>query len=277
MTRMKSNQKKTKMDLLNEKFRNVRRGERIIASLAAAVALIIIIAVIVIVKHGSTEADEDLESGISYIQALENKDVSEVENAVKALKKAEKKAAFENGEIDVWQQFDDTVIMGDSRAVGFYVYEFLEQRRVLAAGGDTIRNISDNIEALKNLNPGNIILCYGLNDISIGYWNTAEEYLAEMDQMIALLHENLPNAVVYVNSIIPAIDPAFSRAPIWRNIPDWNVEIKKHCEENNVPYIDLTDTLAAHPGLYNEDGIHVPREFYQYWAIDIVTEVNENE
>lgn len=277
MTRMKSNQKKTKMDLLNEKFRNVRRGERIIASLAAAVALIIIIAVIVIVKHGSTEADEDLESGISYIQALENKDVSEVENAVKALKKAEKKAAFENGEIDVWQQFDDTVIMGDSRAVGFYVYEFLEQRRVLAAGGDTIRNITDNIEALKNLNPGNIILCYGLNDISIGYWNTAEEYLAEMDQMIALLHENLPNAVVYVNSIIPAIDPAFSRAPIWRNIPDWNVEIKKHCEENNVPYIDLTDTLAAHPGLYNEDGIHVPREFYQYWAIDIVTEVNENE
>ena len=277
MTRMKSNQKKTKMDLLNEKFRNVRRGERIIASLAAAVALIIIIAVIVIVKHGSTEADEDLESGISYIQALENKDVSEVENAVKALKKAEKKAAFENGEIDVWQQFDDTVIMGDSRAVGFYVYEFLEQRRVLAAGGDTIRNISDNIEALKNLNPGNIILCYGLNDISIGYWNTVEEYLAEMDQMIALLHENLPNAVVYVNSIIPAIDPAFSRAPIWRNIPDWNVEIKKHCEENNVPYIDLTDTLAAHPGLYNEDGIHVPREFYQYWAIDIVTEVNENE
>ena len=277
MTRMKSNQKKTKMDLLNEKFRNVRRGERIIASLAVAVALIIIIAVIVIVKHGSTEADEDLESGISYIQALENKDVSEVENAVKALKKAEKKAAFENGEIDVWQQFDDTVIMGDSRAVGFYVYEFLEQRRVLAAGGDTIRNITDNIEALKNLNPGNIILCYGLNDISIGYWNTAEEYLAEMDQMIALLHENLPNAVVYVNSIIPAIDPAFSRAPIWRNIPDWNVEIKKHCEENNVPYIDLTDTLAAHPGLYNEDGIHVPREFYQYWAIDIVTEVNENE
>ena len=153
----------------------------------------------------------------------------------------------------------------------------MEQRRVLAAGGDTIRNITDNIEALKNLNPGNIILCYGLNDISIGYWNTVEEYLAEMDQMIALLHENLPNAVVYVNSIIPAIDPAFSRAPIWRNIPDWNVEIKKHCEENNIPYIDLTDTLAAHPGLYNEDGIHVPREFYQYWAIDIVTEVNENE
>ena len=277
MSRMKSNQKKTKMDLLNEKFRNVRRGERIIACLAAAVALVIIIAVIVIVKHGSTEADKDLESGISYIQALENKDVSEVENAVKALKKAEKKAAFENGEIDVWQQFDDTVIMGDSRAVGFYVYEFLEQRRVLAAGGDTIRNITDNIEALKNLNPGNIILCYGLNDISIGYWNTVEEYLAEMDQMIALLHENLPNAVVYVNSIIPAIDPAFSRAPIWRNIPDWNVEIKKHCEENNIPYIDLTDTLAAHPGLYNEDGIHVSREFYQYWAIDIVTEVNENE
>lgn len=277
MSRMKSNQKKTKMDLLNKKFRNVRRGERIIACLAAAVALVIIIAVIVIVKHGSTEADKDLESGISYIQALENKDVSEVENAVKALKKAEKKAAFENGEIDVWQQFDDTVIMGDSRAVGFYVYEFLEQRRVLAAGGDTIRNITDNIEALKNLNPGNIILCYGLNDISIGYWNTVEEYLAEMDQMIALLHENLPNAVVYVNSIIPAIDPAFSRAPIWRNIPDWNVEIKKHCEENNIPYIDLTDTLAAHPGLYNEDGIHVPREFYQYWAIDIVTEVNENE
>lgn len=243
----------------------------------AAIIIVLLIVIIAAVAGGDQKVSNDVQNGVEYIKHLEQQDVSEVENAIKAIKKAERKAAFESGEIDVWAQFGDTAILGDSRAVGFYVYEFIEQRRVLAAGGDTIRNIPDYVDQLVALNPSNVILCYGLNDISIGYWDTVEAYITELDEMLALLHEKLPNAMVFVNQTIPAIDPAFQRSEKWRSIPDWNVAIKAHCEETGVPYVDLSDTLAENPDLYNDDGIHVPRAFYPLWAIDIITEVYENE
>ena len=274
MAKKKSVRGENILGFVIEKIR--RSGLKGIIVIAAA-AIILLIVMIMAIVGGDDTPETDVENGVAYIQTLEQKDYSEVENAIKALKKAERKAAFESGEVDVWAQLEDTVIMGDSRAVGFYVYEFIEERRVLAAGGDTIRNISDYMDALVAVNPSNVILCYGLNDISIGYWDTVEEYIAELDEMVALIRQNLPDATVYVNQTIPAIDPAFSRSEKWRSIPDWNVAIKAHCEETGIAYVDLSDTFAANPDLYNEDGIHVPRAFYPLWAIDIVTEVYENE
>lgn len=274
MAKKKSVRGENILGFVIEKIR--RSGLQGIIVIAAA-AIILLIVMIMAIVGGDDTPETDVENGVAYIQTLEQKDYSEVENAIKALKKAERKAAFESGEVDVWAQLEDTVIMGDSRAVGFYVYEFIEERRVLAAGGDTIRNIPDYMDALVAVNPSNVILCYGLNDISIGYWDTVEEYIAELDEMVALIRQNLPDATVYVNQTIPAIDPAFSRSEKWRSIPDWNVAIKAHCEETGIAYVDLSDTLAANPDLYNEDGIHVPRAFYPLWAIDIVTEVYENE
>ena len=38
----------------------------------------------------------------------------------------------------VWQEFSDAVILGDSRAVGFSYYSFLDASRVLASSGERI-------------------------------------------------------------------------------------------------------------------------------------------
>ena len=60
--------------------------------------------------------------------------------------------------------------------------------------------------------------------------------------MLALLQKELPEATVFVNSILPATDPAFEQSEKWRNIPDWNKDIKKHCEQEKTPYICLLYT-----------------------------------
>lgn len=242
----------------------------------AAVLVIAATAVLLFVSNRNLST-EDLREGVSYIKTLEAKNVSEVENSIKEMKKAERKAAFESGEVEVWSQFNDAVIMGDSRAVGFYFYEFVDTSRVLAEGGATIRDIPNYLDTLALLNPSSIFLCYGLNDISIGYWNTVEEYIAELDQVLETLKTTVPNAVIYVNSTIPAVDPAFQTAEIWRKIPDWNVVIKQHCEEQGIAYVDINATVEAHMDLYDPDGIHMMREFYEFWAIDMITEVYENE
>ena len=79
----------------------------------------------------------------------------------------------------------------------------------MASAGATIRNIEQYTDQLVTLNPSSIIFCYGLNDISIGFWSNVDDYITEQDQIIADLQEALPNTTIYVNSIIPATDPAF--------------------------------------------------------------------
>lgn len=258
---------------LKRQFRNPRK--RLLAELAAVVVIIGI--VIFIALSGQNIATDDIKDGRAYIEGLEATDTASVEEQVKELRKEERKAALESGDMDVWSQFTDIAILGDSRAVGFYSYNLVDQSRVFATGGATIRDIEQYTDQLAALNPSSIIFCYGLNDISIGYWDNVDDYIAEQDQIIADLQAAMPNTTIYINSIIPAIDPAFERSEKWRDIPDWNDAIRKHCQENNIPYIDITEDVEAHEDLYDVDGIHMQKAFYEYWAIDMITEVTENE
>ena len=258
---------------LKRQFRNPRK--RLLAELAAVVVIIGI--VIFIALSGQNIATDDIKDGRAYIEGLEATDTASVEEQVKELRKKERKAALESGDLDVWSQFTDIAILGDSRAVGFYSYNLVDESRVFATGGATIRDIEQYTDQLVALNPSSIIFCYGLNDISIGYWDNVDDYIAEQDQIIADLKEAMPNTTIYINSIIPAIDPAFERSEKWRDIPEWNDAIRQHCEDNNIPYIDITEDVEAHEDLYDVDGIHMQKAFYEYWAIDMITEVTENE
>lgn len=244
--------------------------------IAGVVVAALVIGVVTHLSGKSTESD-DVKTGVTYIQTLEATDVSQVENQIKQVKAAERKAALESGEIDVWTLFNDSVIMGDSRAVGFYYYGFLGTDRVLAEAGATILKISEYTPSAQVVNPSSIFLCFGLNDISIGIWPTVEDYIAEYDKQIADLRAAIPGAQVYVVSTIPATDPAFNKSNLWRNIPDWNEALKAHFADSDVHFIDISETVAEHQDLYDIDGIHMQKAFYDYWAIAIMAGVTENE
>lgn len=258
---------------VRRQLRNPRK--RLILEAIAVTA--IIIAIISMITSGRKVNTDGIKDGVAYIKSLEKKDTTEIEQEIKEIERSERKAALESGEINVWQQFNDSVILGDSRAVGFEVYKCVDESRVFADAGATIRKIPEYIEGVKNINPSTIILCFGLNDISIGIWSTCEDYIAELDDMIKQLEDAVPGATVFVNSIIPATDPAFQKSEKWRNIPDWNEEIKAHCKEADIPYVDVTETVEENKNLYDVDGIHMRKDFYEKWAITIITEVTEYE
>lgn len=77
---------------------------------------------------------------------------------------------LDSSELDPFSLFQDFVIMGDSRILHLYNESMLEGRHILAGGGHTIRNIPEYYNEIEALNPSYIFLCYGLNDVSIGYW-----------------------------------------------------------------------------------------------------------
>ena len=140
----------------------------------AAVILAGIIAGYFIIKAVNGGVSEEVASGIAYIKDLEKADTDEVE-AVLALQRQqrlaeereEKMRQVADGEIDVWSLFSDYALMGDSRAVGFEVFGFMPDDRVIAGPGWTIRDIEKNMATLQALNPSSIYLCFGLNDVSI--------------------------------------------------------------------------------------------------------------
>lgn len=180
-----------------------------------------------------------------------------------------------SGEIDIWSMFHDYVILGDSRAVGFWTFDFLDYDYCLAGGGDTIRNIAEHMDEIIALNPKYIFLCYGLNDVSIGYWSEPEDYAAEIMEIIADLQEKLPDATVVVSSILPAIDPAFELSSKWRRIPEFSAAVGKACEEAGVIFVDNDAISAEHADWWQPDGIHVRQEFYPYWAQNLIVALIE--
>ena len=226
----------------------------------------------------------EVKEGVSVVEQLAARDPGEVDRILRERSDefrrlqiaAGREAAFrarldELEQGSVWEHFSDYVILGDSRALGFDVYHLLDPSRIFADGGYTIRDIPDYLDAVSVVDPTYIYLCFGLNDAGIGYWDTAEEYAAEMQTRIAQLKEAAPDARIIISSILPATESAMERSPSWRKIPAFSEAIEALCGKDGVAFAD-NDAISAEymDTLWDEDGVHVNRDFYQYWAKNLL-------
>ena len=243
----------------------------------AIVAPVLLVAALVTFFIGGKDrqaaAVDQTAAGIAYLESLEQKDPSEVESIRKGI--YERKLAAQRDQLvqqlmtemdDPWGMFRDYCIMGDSRAVGFWYHKFLDKGRCIADGGHTIRNITANMDKLVEMAPGTLYLCYGLNDSSIGYWDTADAYVGEYMQIIREIQTRLPDTKIVVSSILPARDPAFERSTKWRRIPEWSAALEKACQENGITFANCDVLYEDYPNLWDPDGIHFRKEFYPHWA-----------
>ena len=221
----------------------------------------------------------ELETGKAYLDSLDQRSPVEMEYRIDQARavyerEQDRKDYLKKRELyrqtleddGVWDQFDKYVFRGDSRVVGYNVCGFLHEERVLAEQGDTILAISDMIDAIKELDPSYIFISYGINDINLGIWPTADEYANDFSEKIDDLRKELPDAQVYVNSIIPATDEAVENVSLWGKIPEYSDALKKMCAEKGIPFIDNTKLMEEHKELYAGDGVHLLAEFYPYWA-----------
>ncbi len=258
-----------------------RRLSFVVPAAVAALAVVILL-ISLLPERGGKSAVPSIScaEGLAFLQQLESRAPSEIDAELKAIRQAELEEMKQQwlgqmlrGEISVWEQFQDYALLGDSRAYGFSFYGFLPKERVLAGSGDTILAVEDHLEELEDLNPAMIFLCYGINDVGIGYWPEPSDYVDKISETLALLKKTLPGAKVYLSSILTAYDPAFARGPAWRRIPDYNDAVRAYCAENGVPYIDMTALCEENQSLYQDDGVHLQKEFYPLWAVQMISEV----
>ena len=257
----------------------MKKQKRITIALCILV-LIVVIAIILVVTGGGARSDEEaamVQAGVQYLQQLESQSPDAVEAELKEIRRQERIEALENGTLDVWQQLEDAVILGDSRAVGFYYFGYMDQSRVLAEAGATILKVEEHLTELQNLNPSQVFLCYGMNDIGIGIWPTPEEYTSALEEVMQSIWEVVPDTEIYISSILIARDPAFAKNSVWYDIPEYNEAIQAFCAEKGYHFVDNSELCDTYADMWEVDGIHVMTTFYPYWAANLVAATFDEE
>jgi hypothetical protein len=255
-------------------------GPRFVAVIIGAV---VFVAVIILARTlGRSDNEAAIREGVAYLQTLEGGDTADIETAIADQRRKRMNEERElrltqltNGSIDVWSLFGDSVILGDSRSVGFSFYEFLPEERVLASTGDSISNIAEHVDALKTLNPSLVFICYGMNDI--GMWADIDDFTDNYRSILRDLQNELPNAQLFVNSIFPVDSSVEASEPLWGQIPDYNSALRAMCETEGYGFVDGDKVMSAHGSLFDVDGVHFLMDFYPYWAAEMMMTVYDSQ
>lgn len=273
--------------------RKKKRAGRLVSAVLAAAMLL----------GGCGNGDRvDTAPGIGYLEALEQQDPAAVDQILRQRRMAELEAQREEllrqikaDELDPFTVFQDAVILGDSRAVGFFYYGFVDESRDLTGSGDTILNIPAKLDRLEAMNPRYVYLTYGLNDIKIGHWATLEDHIESYMARVREIQERLPDAVIIISSVLPFRDSSAQPEPgadgtettpssssssssglsaadkqRLTQIPQWNKLMEETCQEFGLIFVDNSAICEELKHLWEPDGIHVKKSFYPKWGKNLV-------
>lgn len=270
-------------DLSDQYFDSKRDKGRKKKIFTVAVVLVIVAALVFILMslHNLNEGDVDstyvdstkVEEGIAYLKSLEKGDVNEYQDEINHLDKEYRMAEIENNPEAVWSAFNDAVIIGDSRAYGYYFYDLVPENRVYAKGGGRITDIEEDVTYLPSiaaLNPSYVFICMGLNDVGIGFYPEGKDLADKYVEEISILQEVLPNAQIIVSSILPTNEVGTALNYDFGRIGEYNDALAIICEEQGYTYVDVTDTIYEFGDPFQEDGIHLVPDYYQDWAMKLV-------
>lgn len=213
----------------------------------------------------------DIRAGLKYIESQEALKPEEIAGVLAQKKQAEWQSGIEQGTIDIFAFFDDFALLGDSRVVGFEHYQYLPDSRVMAGIGYTIKRTDGWLTQLETMQPKNIYIAYGLNDIQSNLMHEKNSsykdlYKKQMDK----IQQVCPNSTIYVNSIIPVSENAGSNEPTLEEVNAYNQQIQEACKEYGWHYIDNSNLSSLLPDMYEQDGIHFISDFYPYWAQNMI-------
>ncbi len=246
---------------------------------AAAVLIAVVVGCVLVAKGRSARraASDRMESAVETLRELESGDPDDVLAVIRRQQRERMQAAMDDleakllsGEIDVWSQFQDYAMFGDSRVAGFYWYYLLPNELILANASNTIRTMEERIPDLVDLHPARVYISYGVNDVNIGFWANKEEYTGELEKILGEIEQALPGLEIYVNSILEVQDWALHKGEMWKYIPEYNEAIRAMCEAHGYTFIDNHQITEDHQDLYDVDGIHFKEGFYKYWAINMI-------
>lgn len=181
--------------------------------------------------------------------------------------------------------FTDAVFIGDSRTEGFRmfsgvqgasfltstgitVFEVMEGKKVIRAGDEKVSILT----ALSWESYGKVYISLGINEL--GYYDP-EGFAETYGSFIDAIREAQPEAVIYVQSIIPvntALCKSHQQAYYVtnENITLYNEALRTLCADKEVWFLDVSETYVdpetgEPPADLCADGVHFKKEGYALW------------
>lgn len=237
------------------------RRKKILMEIAGTVVVLTVIVSIGLSHLGTDKVNTS--AGVKAIKKLEKADVSEVETKISNIEKEEKQATEDWQNRPLSEKFAHAVILGDSITTGFTVYDVLDTSKVVAEKGMHLDQTGDLIRTAAELKPEVLFLALGLNDIS-GTDGDTDVFIEKYKAVLANVREQMPDAVLYINCVLPVSAQKEEEEPVYAKIPDYNTALKAMCDEEGITFIDNTEIVKDE--YYEQDGEHMKAEYYPIWA-----------
>jgi lysophospholipase L1-like esterase len=202
---------------------------------------------------------------------------------------AEKTAEEATGEIpppivvdvsEIDDYFSDALFIGDSRTQGLLLYSNLGNASYYAARGLTVEQVFKKAvvdsggskltvsDALGRRAFGKVYLMFGLNELG---WNSVEKFIEQYGRVIDRVRETQPDAVIYVQAIMPVSAWKSEKDPVHNNpnIDRFNAMIMRLAEEKNTIFLSVGDGVSDASGVLpdeaSSDGIHLNKKYCIKW------------
>jgi len=157
-----------------------------------------------------------------------------------------------------------TAFVGDSLTEGGDWSALLPDHHVVnfGVGGNTTHDVLDRLDEVVQAEPSTVVVEIGTNDF--GWRLPLDEVIENIETILARLREQLPDATVVMQSILPR-QPEY--AHVVRTV---NEQLQRYVPTISCLYVDLWPALADENGglkaEYTTDGLHLTEAGYRAWA-----------
>lgn len=180
--------------------------------------------------------------------------------------------------------FQDAAFVGDSRTEGFRLYSGVKGGNYFTHTGLSVYRVQKGeavirvgedklsvMDALKNGTYGKVYLSLGINEL--GYFNP-EDYARVYGEIIDTVRDIQPDAVIYVQAILPVNTEKCKKCgqPYYvtnENVEKYNAALSDKCAEKGVWFVDVPSEILDENGevLFDlsSDGVHLKKNGYAIW------------
>ena len=137
----------------------------------------------------------------------------------------------------------------------------------LGLRGDTIQGMIDRIEQVRLLQPKQVFLMAGINDVA---HVSPDEFAVLYNHLLDAVFQAIPEAAIIVQTMLPVNNQDFDISCDNTQIDACNSWIKRIAEERMLDCLDV-NALYEENGLLSlyltRDGLHITNEAYTRWYI----------
>ena len=161
----------------------------------------------------------------------------------------------------------DVVFFGDSITRGGAWSDAFQDVNIVNLGisGDSIRGMENRVDMIASVRPEKVFILGGINSLTD---HNSKEILKQYKNMLEKVHEAVPDAEIYVQSILPISVEKEKECADNTVIDAFNTELEKLAAEAGATYINIHDLYELDGSMNPEltkDGVHLKPEAYDLW------------